>query len=140
MKYLISLMLFLPFISQAQTTRYFQEVQALTQASPSGNPALLPATATRPLSLVGVTRYRVTVCALGGATLTGTGSIRLWLYTPNLSAWGYGISLPVTTSGAACQPWGFTTDVRVGWLHPTTVSVGVSSGTTVIVRVDPDNF
>lgn len=134
------LLLFSPLLSSAQTTRFFEESQALTRANPSGNPALLSAIATRPLSLVGVTRYRVLVCAESGSTLTGTGSVRLWLYTPGLSAWGYGMVLTVTTSGARCQSFGLLTDVRLGWLHPAAVGVGVSSGTTVTVRVDPDSF
>jgi hypothetical protein len=137
---LMMFLLFFSIPSHAQTTRFFEESQALTRANPSGNPALLSASATRPLSLVGVTRYRVTVCAESGATLTGTGTIRLWLYTPGLSAWGYGTVLTVTTTGARCQPWGLLTDVRAGWLHPTAVSIGVSGGTTVTIRVDPDSF
>lgn len=141
MKFFIVLsMLLLPLVSQAQTTLYFEESQALTRANPTGNPALLSPTATRPLSLVGVTRYRVTLCAQGGATLSGSGSIRLWLYTPKPGLWGYGKVLTVTTSGASCQSWGLVTDVRVGWVHPSTMGVTVSSGTTVTVRVDPDNF
>lgn len=138
--YLLFLLLAGPALAQATPARYFQETQALTRADPSGDPSLLSAGAARPLSLAGVTRYRIVLCAAGGATLSGTGTVRLWLYSQSLAAWGYGTTLSVTTSGARCQSWGLLTDVRMGWMQPAAVGVGVSSGTTVTLRVDPDTF
>jgi hypothetical protein len=90
------------------------------------------------MSLDSTARYRVTVCAAEGATLAGTGSIRLWLYHPRAQAWGFNPAqdLTVTTTGARCQSWGRSVDVSFGYLQPSAVALGVSAGTTVTVYVD----
>lgn len=144
----VLMLLFFPLVSGAQTQRYFEESQALTRAAPSGNPALLPATATRPLPLKGWTSYRLTVCPAAGFALTGTGSVRLYIYHPYVMGtgrWGYRDELDqdITITGSVvdlCQVFGLKVDVRQGYLHPATINVGVTGGTTVTVRVDPDNF
>lgn len=131
-----------PALAQATPpTAYFQETQSTTRADPSGDPSALPKTPTRPLPLVAVTKVRVTVCAPAGQTLSGTGTVRLWLYDPALALWGYNPArnLVVNVSGAACQPFDLWVGVRRGWLLPAAAGVGVSSGSTVTVRVDVDS-
>lgn len=133
--------------SFAQTT-YFEELQALTRATPSGNPYLLPASPTKPLDLAGRTAFRVSVCPAPGYALTGTGSVRFYLYHRTLMGvgrWGYSPRLDqdVNIAGSAvdmCWYYGFKIDVRQGFLHPAVQGIGVTGGTTVTVRVDPDNF
>lgn len=144
----VLMLLFFPLASNAQTQRSFEESQALTRATPSGNPALLSSSASRPLPLAGWTSYRLTVCPATGYALTGTGSIRLYVYHPYVMGtgrWGWRPELDqaVTISGNMvdmCQVYGLRIDVRQGYLLPATVAVGVTGGTTVTVRVDPDNF
>jgi hypothetical protein len=146
MRYIMMLsLLFFTNPAFAQTQAYFQETQVLTRAIPSGNPSLLPITETRPLPLATWTRYRITVCPTTGYALTGTGSIRLYLYNQYMGKWGYSSSLDqaMNITGSVvdmCQTFGFEVDVRKGWLHPATINVGVTGGTTVTVRVEPDNI
>lgn len=143
----ILLLLSLAAPVQAQTQLYFEEPQASTRAVPSGNPALFPSSPTKPLLLTGWTSYRLTVCPAPGFALTGTGSVRLYLYHRTVMGtgrWGYRQELDqdVTITGNVvdmCQYFGLKTDVRQGYLHPATIGVGVTGGSTVTVRVDPDN-
>lgn len=132
-----------PAHAQQPTALYFQETQtAAGRADPTGDPGAQVRTPTRPLALAGLSRLRVLVCAPAGYTLTGSGTVRLWLYDPVLG-WGYNpsYSLAVTVSGAKCQPYGLQVDVRRGYLHPAAVAVGVSGGASqVTLRVDGDAF
>lgn len=127
---------------------YFEEVQASTRAAPTGNPALLPPTPTKPLLLDGRTSFRVTVCPEEGQYLDGTGYIRLYVYHPYIMGtgrWGYRKELDQTVTldeniTDICQTFGLKVDVRMGFLHPATIGVGTSNSGNVTVRVDPDNF
>lgn len=116
----------------------WQETQPLSRAVPVGSPIDQQSFPVVPMSLDSTGRYRVTVCTEPGATLTGSGTVRLWLYHPRAQSWGFNAShdLAVTTTGARCQSWGRPVDVAVGYFLPSAVAVGVSSGTTVTVYVD----
>jgi hypothetical protein len=140
-------LLFPLFSAQAQTQLYFEETQALTRAVPSGNPALLGPSAARPLPLKGYSSYRITVCPETGYALTGSdgSKIRLYVYNPSLGKWGYRKELDqnITITGNQvniCQTFGLRVDVPYGYLHPTTISVGVTGGTTVTVQAYPGNL
>lgn len=148
LRYIILLSFLLSFPAVAQTQLYFEESQALTRATPTGNPYLLAASPTKPLDLAGRTSYRLTVCPAPGFALTGTGSVRLYLYHRTIMGtgrWGYRKELDqdITITGNVvdmCQYFGLRTDIRQGYLHPATIGVGVTGGSTVTLRVDPDNF
>lgn len=149
MKHIIFLfMLLLSSLSRAQTQSYFEEPQTLTREIPSTNPVSLPVTSSKPLLLTGFTRYRLTVCPETGYSLTGVGTIRLYVFVQNVGGtvgkWGYRPELDqnITVSNAVdkCQTFGLEIDVRKGYLLPCTIGVGVTGGTTVTIRVDPDNF
>lgn len=116
----------------------WQETQPLSRAAPAGAPTDQQSFPVVPMSLDSTARYRVTLCAEAGATLAGTGSLRLWLYHPRAQSWGFNAShdLAVTTTGARCQSWGRPVDVSVGYLLPAVVAVGVSAGNTVTLYVD----
>lgn len=148
MKFFATLFLLSPLLSaHAQTQGYFEESQALTRAVPSGNPALLPISATRPLPLKGWTSFRLTVCPQTGYALTGseTSKVRLYVYNSGLGRWGYRKELDqsVTITGNVvdmCQTFGLRVDVPYGYLLPAAITVGTTGGTTVTVRVDPGNL
>lgn len=125
---------------QAQSIRYFKEDQPATRDAPSGNPLLLPANASRPMSLVGVKAFRITVCAPSGQTLQAAGLIKFWLYSPHEGLWSEAetpaLDLKVSRSGR-CQHWGgLAVDVQSGYLLPATVGVTTSGGGQVFVRID----
>lgn len=126
------------FTAPAFAAGPYTAVQPLTRPAPVGVPTDPQSFPVPPMSLDSTARYRVTVCAEAGATLTGAGSIRLWLYHPRAQAWGFNAShdLTVTTTGARCQSWGRGVDVSFGFLQPASVAVGVSAGTTVTLFVD----
>lgn len=144
----ILLLFLLSFPAYGQTQIFFEEVQPLTRGALPTNPQALPASASKPLLLTGYTRYRVTVCPESGQSLTGTGTIRLYVFVQYVGSttgkWAYRPELDqkitVTDSADRCQSFGLETDVRKGYLLPATIGVGVTGGTTVTVRVDPDNF
>lgn len=145
MRLIITLLLLLTSVPALAQNKYFEEPQATTRAVPTTSPVGLPDSATKPLLLSPWTSYRLSVCPELGYALTGTGSIRLYVYQRGLSRWGYRPELdqPITLVGNVvnmCQVYGMKIDVRQGYLLPATIGVGMTGGTTVIVRVDPDNF
>lgn len=132
----VLLCLLCPVLASAEG---FHEVQPTTRAKPTGDATDPQAFPARPLNLALARTYRVTVCAPVGATLTGTGSVRLWLWHPGMQRWGYNTRHDLTVNATAeCQSWGLPVDVRYGFLLPASTAVGVSAGTTVIVHVDAD--
>lgn len=95
------------------------------------------------MDLAGVYGARVGVCAGAGETLTGTGTLRAYLYDPAVADWFYDpdLDLPIakaTPTGArGCRAWpDWVTGMRGGGrVLYAADGVGVSGGTTVNVYV-----
>jgi hypothetical protein len=118
-------------------TRPFTESQALTRAAPT--------LSTEGVSMSQITAFRVSVCATTGNTLSGSGTLKAYLYNPAVGLWMRNPSLDVavTNSGERCQVFpDFTvTSIAVTGSAPyrtlfATSAVTVSGGTTVDVRID----
>jgi hypothetical protein len=139
----------------AQTTtyinaqnQYFEEAQATTRTAPTTSPVATTPSATKPLMLNRWTSYRLTVCPPLGYALDGTGSVRLYVFNHRVMTtgrWGYNPALDqlINISGSVvdrCFTKGFQVDVRQGFLMPVTIGVGLTGGSLVTVRVDPDNY
>lgn len=132
-----------PALAQSSPSKAFDEVQALTRALPTTDPSKQAAGATRPFNLGGVTAFRVTVCAVdAGATLSGSGSIELLVYQPDVGAWSQGETLTFSSAAAGrrCASWGRLADIRYGWIMPVANTITVSAGTTVRVTVRADTL
>lgn len=122
----------LALTSGAAAPPSFSETQALTRAA--------PATATLGMALGGVKSFRLSVCAASGQTLTGAGTLDVWLYDSVDALWklNTGLELAVDASGVRCQVFpDFPVDVSKDGTRvlPATNSVTVSGGTTVVVRI-----
>lgn len=71
------------------------------------------------------------ICADSGQTLSGSGSVKVYLYNPTAALWGEtpDLALSPTVASARCQGFsGIWTVVNTGRFAAVPVSVGVSSG------------
>ena len=116
-------------IALAAGVRSWTETQALTRA--------VPTLSSEGLDLNGVTGWKLTVSANSGQTLSG-GSIACDYYSPWLSRWVANSDLTFTVpSGKRDATWNDRKPpVPLGRLLCRTVSVTVSGGTDVAVRID----
>jgi hypothetical protein len=136
------LVLLLLLLSTPVLAAPFQETQVLNRGVPTGNPLDKSAFPVTPMALVGVTRYRVSLCPAANQAFNG-GSIRLFIYNQVTQRWSFDGDMdvyPVTGVPNACVHKGIVNDVRVGFLYPSTQNVTLSSGTTVTIRVEPDSY
>lgn len=110
--------------------RSWSETSALTRASD-------PSAATDGVDLAGAKGFRVCVAANSGQTLSGTGSILMWVYSYEDSLWARNTELTkaVDLSGKRKQCWDFLVSTGRGRVLPAASSITVSGGTTVTVSV-----
>lgn len=146
---LILMLTLLSCTALAQGQVAYEDRQPATLDPPASHPNTYPAGLTRPLLLgsattTAYTSFRVTVCPDPGESLLGTGTIRLYLFVPNVGGTGgrwtanSTADLGVTmTTPDICQTYGRKVDVSAGYLLPATQGVSDSGGGGVIIRVDP---
>lgn len=111
------------------------ETQALTRAAPG----VMEFTPSASLKLLGLSGFRVTVCAESGQTLSGAGTLSIYMLDElsGLVTRNPGLDMSVTASGNRCQTF---PDLVVagsrgdGWMIAAATGITVSGGTTVTVR------
>ncbi|HZI08670.1 MAG TPA: hypothetical protein VEZ71_31930 [Archangium sp.] len=120
--------------------RYYWESAPLTRTPPSAAPA--SGAVGSGMDLAGVEGARVALCPASGQSLTGTGSLRAYLYDPAIGEWmrSPDLDLPVssaTTTANRCRVWpDAVTAVRGnGRVLYATDAIGVSGGTSVSVYI-----
>jgi hypothetical protein len=116
------------------TTRVWSESQALTRS-----PAT-PAAATDGMSLEDVGGFRVMVAAEATRTLSGAGTLKAWLYDPDVGLWMRNDDLDLSLVGIPSSQRAiafpdFTVEVPEGRVLFAADSVTVSAGTTVTVYI-----
>ena len=121
--------------------------ETVTVAAGSATRSTPPSTTADGMALGGVRSFRITVCAASGQTLSGAGSVQMWLYDPVAALWtrnpGLDQTITVTATscaGAACQCQAFPDLVagnnNMGFrVEPYLNAVTVSGGANVTVRI-----
>lgn len=118
--------------------RYYWESAPLTRTPPTAAP--VSGAVGSGMDLAGVEGARIAVCPTSGQSLTGTGTLRAYLYDPAIGEWMYDPDLDLsvskaTTTANRCRVWpDWVTGVRGnGRVLYAPDTVGVSGGTTVTV-------
>lgn len=114
------------FVGQYGPTGIRSEVKTelLTRAAPTAS--------TEGVELKGATSLRVTVCALSPDTLSGTGSLAVWYYSPSGWARNRGADVALGAAGK-CETWKeVAVPVGVGRFLAAPSGVGVSGATTSV--------
>lgn len=130
-------------IALAQAPRRFSKAVAISGTATDSAPSSAP-TSTTALNLFGVTSFRITVCADSGQTLSGGGTVDIWLYNPTISLWTWNEDLTqdIGTGGTRCQVF---PDLDAGrlmtgasgfYLFPRINGATASGGTNITTRID----
>lgn len=98
-----------------------------------------PSTSTEGMLLGGVTGYRLTICAAGGQTLSGAGTMQAYAWNSAEGLWSrdLGLDQNVTASGKQCQTF---PDFKVGLSYDrvrfvaSAVTVSGGSGLDVLLE------
>lgn len=93
-----------------------------------------PTTVAEGMELAGVIGFRVILSADAGKTLSGTGSVQFWVWSPGLNRWCRDTQLDYSvaeTTRDAVSP-DFLTRVSYGRVLPAVNGVGVSSGSLTV--------
>jgi hypothetical protein len=85
--------------------------------------------------------FRVILSAVSGQTLSGSGNLEVWYYSPSAPNIGWGenldLAMAVSVSGARTQVF---PDVSIGpgcgRIRVLPVTVGISGGTNVTIRIE----
>lgn len=133
-----------PFVSPVAeasqgSKRTWTETPILTRA--------VPTLASEGMDLGNIDGFRVSVCAASGQTLSGGGNLNAYLYNYDTALWqrnpglDWAISVTATScSGALCRCQVFPDQVVAAALGSRVLyapnAVTISSGTTVVVRID----
>lgn len=98
--------------------------------APVAGTRVAPTTIADGMDLSGVVGFRVILSADSGQTLSGTGSVGFWVWSPGLARWCRDTQLDYSvaeTTRDGCSP-DFLAKVSYGRVLPAPIGVGVSSG------------
>lgn len=150
--------------TRTKTPRQVRATLSLSQTPPSGAPTAAPCGATTDtcgrstthtgaMRITGCEGYRITLCALSGATLSG-GNVQIYYYSDytasalGVTTWPRNRGLDETVSatiatdcnGGTCQcetfPDHSTAGLQGGWIYAAPYNVTVSTGSTVSVQIE----
>lgn len=92
-----------------------------------------PTLSTEGVDLKGLVAVRITVCATPPDTLSGTGTLKLYVHSPGGWAPLRSRTLALGAAGAPCETWDeIPIQVGVGRLLAAPTAVGVSGSTTIV--------